>query len=64
MDRLADIFQKGGPFFIVNTYFLAVVIALNAGISASFWTGVACYALAALAFRTALARAGTLPAGG
>jgi hypothetical protein len=43
---------------------LAVVIALNAGISASFWTGVACYALAALAFRTALARAGTLPAGG
>jgi biopolymer transport protein ExbB len=28
MDRLADIFQKGGPFFIVNTFFLAVVIAL------------------------------------
>jgi hypothetical protein len=28
MDRLADIFQKGGPFFIVNTLFLAVVIAL------------------------------------
>ena len=28
MDRLADIFQKGGPFFIVNTFFLAVVIGL------------------------------------
>jgi biopolymer transport protein ExbB/TolQ len=28
MDRLADIFQKGGPFFIVNTFFLAVVVAL------------------------------------
>jgi biopolymer transport protein ExbB/TolQ len=28
MDRLADIFQKGGPFFMVNTAFLAVVIAL------------------------------------
>ncbi len=28
MDRLADIFQKGGPFFIINTFFLAVVIAL------------------------------------
>jgi biopolymer transport protein ExbB len=28
MDRLADIFQKGGPFFIVNTFFLAVIIAL------------------------------------
>jgi biopolymer transport protein ExbB len=28
MDWLADIFQKGGPFFIVNTFFLAVVIAL------------------------------------
>jgi biopolymer transport protein ExbB/TolQ len=28
MDRLADIFQKGGPFFIVNTFFLAVVIAI------------------------------------
>jgi biopolymer transport protein ExbB/TolQ len=28
MDRLADIFQRGGPFFIVNTFFLAVVIAL------------------------------------
>jgi biopolymer transport protein ExbB/TolQ len=28
MDRLADIFQKGGPFFIVNTVFLAVVLAL------------------------------------
>src|SRR5687767_11747304 len=28
MDRLADIFQKGGPFFIVNTFFLAVCLAL------------------------------------
>ena len=28
MDRLADIFQKGGPFFITNTFFLAVVVAL------------------------------------
>jgi len=28
MDRLADIFQQGGPFFMVNTAFLAVVIAL------------------------------------
>jgi biopolymer transport protein ExbB/TolQ len=28
MDRLADIFQKGGPFFIVNTFFLAVVVAI------------------------------------
>jgi len=28
MDQLADIFQKGGPFFIINTFFLAVVIAL------------------------------------
>jgi biopolymer transport protein ExbB len=28
MDRLADIFQKGGPFFMVNTAFLAVVVAL------------------------------------
>lgn len=28
MDQLADIFQKGGPFFMVNTFFLAVVIAL------------------------------------
>ena len=28
MERLADIFQKGGPFFIINTFFLAVVIAL------------------------------------
>jgi hypothetical protein len=29
---------------------LAVVIALGVGISASFWTGVACYAAAAGAF--------------
>jgi len=28
MDRLGDIFQKGGPFFMINTFFLAVVIAL------------------------------------
>lgn len=28
MEQLADIFHKGGPFFIVNTFFLAVVIAL------------------------------------
>jgi hypothetical protein len=44
---------------------LAVAIALNAGISASFWTGAACYAAAALAFRAALARpAFARPAGG
>jgi len=28
MDWLSDVFSKGGPFFIVNTFFLAVVIAL------------------------------------
>ena len=28
MDWLSDVFQKGGPFFIVNTFFLAIVIAL------------------------------------
>ena len=28
MDRLADIFQKGGFFFAVNTFFLAIVIGL------------------------------------
>lgn len=28
MDWLSDVFDKGGPFFIVNTFFLAVVIAL------------------------------------
>lgn len=28
MDSLAEIFQKGGIFFIVNTFFLAVVLAL------------------------------------
>src|SRR6188472_1867213 len=28
MSWLSDVFQKGGPFFIVNTFFLAVVIAL------------------------------------
>ncbi len=32
---------------------LAVVIAIAAGISASFWTGVASYALATVAFRAA-----------
>jgi hypothetical protein len=29
---------------------LAVVISLYAGISAAFWTGVACYAVAVIAF--------------
>jgi biopolymer transport protein ExbB/TolQ len=28
MDWLSNVFDKGGPFFIVNTFFLAVVIAL------------------------------------
>lgn len=28
MGWLSDVFQKGGPFFIVNTFFLAVVIGL------------------------------------
>ena len=28
MDWLSDVFDKGGPFFIVNTFFLAVCIAL------------------------------------
>jgi biopolymer transport protein ExbB/TolQ len=28
MDWLSEVFQKGGPFFIVNTFFLAVVIAI------------------------------------
>jgi biopolymer transport protein ExbB/TolQ len=28
MERLGDIFQKGGPFFMVNTFFLALVIGL------------------------------------
>src|SRR5688500_19050247 len=28
MDWLSEVFQKGGPFFIVNTFFLAVVIAV------------------------------------
>jgi biopolymer transport protein ExbB/TolQ len=28
MDRLSDIFQKGGPFFIVNTLMLAVILAI------------------------------------
>ncbi len=27
-DFLSDVFQKGGPFFIVNTFFLAIVIAM------------------------------------
>jgi len=28
MERLGDIFQKGGPFFMINTFFLALVIGL------------------------------------
>ena len=28
MSWLSDVFQKGGPFFIVNTFFLAIVIGL------------------------------------
>src|SRR5438477_3816348 len=28
MSWLSDVFQKGGPFFIVNTFFLAVVLGL------------------------------------
>ena len=28
MSWLSDVFQKGGPFFIVNTFFLAIVIAV------------------------------------
>jgi biopolymer transport protein ExbB/TolQ len=28
MDFLSDVFDKGGPFFIVNTFFLAVTLAL------------------------------------
>jgi hypothetical protein len=28
MDWLSDVFQKGGPFFIINTFFLAVVIGI------------------------------------
>jgi biopolymer transport protein ExbB len=28
MDFLSDVFRKGGPFFIVNTFFLAVTLAL------------------------------------
>ncbi len=28
LDWLAEIFQTGGPFFIVNTFFLAVVLAI------------------------------------
>src|SRR3954451_14328414 len=28
MSWLSDVFQKGGPFFIVNTFFLAVVIGV------------------------------------
>jgi hypothetical protein len=35
---------------------LAVVIALNAGIAVSFWTGVMCYVAAALAFLVARGR--------
>ncbi len=28
MNWLSDVFHKGGPFFVVNTFFLAVVIAI------------------------------------
>src|SRR5258707_8653418 len=28
MSWLSELFQKGGPFFIVNTFFLAIVIGL------------------------------------
>jgi biopolymer transport protein ExbB/TolQ len=28
METLSDVFRKGGPFFIVNTFFLAIVIGL------------------------------------
>jgi biopolymer transport protein ExbB len=28
MDWLSDVFSKGGPFFIINTFFLAVCIAI------------------------------------
>jgi biopolymer transport protein ExbB len=28
MDFLSDVFRKGGPFFIVNTFFLAIVLGL------------------------------------
>ena len=28
MSWLSDVFHKGGPFFIINTFFLAVCIAL------------------------------------
>jgi len=38
----------------VGASVLAVVIALNAGIAASFWTGVACYVAAAVSFVVAL----------
>lgn len=27
-DWLSDVFQKGGPFFILNTFFLAVIVAI------------------------------------
>ena len=36
MNRLADIFQKGGPFFIVNTVMMAVIIAV---IGVGSWLG-------------------------
>jgi len=28
MDWLSEVFQKGGPFFIVNTFFLAIVLGI------------------------------------
>ena len=37
---------------------LAVVIALAAGISATFWTGAACYVLALASLLWAIRRAG------
>jgi hypothetical protein len=43
---------------------LAVVISLYAGISATFWTGMACYAVAAMAFLESSRRANQQPAVG
>ncbi len=41
---------------------LAIAIALNSGISASFWAGVTCYLVATLAFLWATRRQSTQPA--
>src|SRR5436305_3803561 len=38
MSWLSELFQKGGPFFIVNTFFLAIVIGLIVG-RASYFVG-------------------------